>query len=208
MVPDVSAVVNATTFKRPMLAGNMIATVEADGPKFVFSARQASWPAPAATAASAPIEAASVSVPSLLGAEVVSFEGTKSERPDLGDAKIVVTGGRGMKEKENFKHIEKLADVLGGAMGATRAVCDAGLVPNDLQVGQTGKIVAPNLYIAIGVSGAIQHLAGMRGSKVIVAINKDPDAPIFTVADYGLVAKWEDTLPRLIERLTAIKAAA
>ena len=206
MVSDVSAILGPKTFRRPILAGNAVAAVEVQADSFVVSVRQSEWDT--AQPSDGPGEVTSVAVDEsdTLGAQVVRVDAVTSARPDLAEAQVVVSGGRGMKASENFKHIEKLADVLGGAMGATRAACDAGLVPNDLQVGQTGKVVAPDLYIAIGISGAIQHLAGMKGSKVIVAINKDSEAPIFQVADYGLVAKWEDSLAELTERVAAIRS--
>lgn len=204
MVSEAMAIVGPQQFKRPMMAGNVIGTVEVTTSTMVATLRQSEWSPAQPTGGTTPIETISVSSVNTCGSMVEKMVEVKSERPELTDARIVVSGGRGMQNGENFKHLEKLADLLGGAMGATRAACDAGFVPNDLQVGQTGKIVAPNLYIAVGISGAIQHLAGMKGSKVIVAINKNPDEPIFQVADYGLVAKWEDTIPELTQKLGAI----
>ena len=208
MASDVVAVTGAKTFQRPTYAGNALASTEVLSPIVVASARQTDFP-PAAPAASAgAVEAGTATAPNALGAEFVSLHTTKSARPDLSEAKVVVSGGRGMKSGENFKILEELTDLLGGALGASRAACDAGMMPNDLQVGQTGKVVAPNLYIAVAISGAIQHLAGMKGSKVIVAINKDPEAPIFQVADYALIGNWETVIPQLIAEIKKVKGQA
>lgn len=199
-ISDISAVVSGDTFKRPIYAGNAIATVKTTDSKKVLSVRGTAFDGVAKEGGQASIE----SVDFGLGeqkSEFVSQELTKSERPELTSAKVIVSGGRGMQNGENFAMIEALADKLGAGVGASRAAVDAGFVPNDYQVGQTGKIVAPELYIAIGISGAIQHLAGMKDSKVIVAINKDEEAPIFQVADYGLVADLFSVLPELTEAL-------
>lgn len=201
MASEIAAVVGPRRFKRPLLAGNAIGLVEVLTARVVVTGRQTEWPAAQPGSSPAPVAAASVEPGNTLGAEVVGLAQLTSERPDLTEARVVVSGGRGMGSGENFKHLEALADVLGGAVGATRAACDAGMVPNDLQVGQTGKVVAPELYLAVGVSGAIQHLAGMKGSRVIVAINKNAEAPIFQVADYGLVADLFTAVPELIEKL-------
>ena len=185
-ISDIIAVESADTFKRPIYAGNAIATVQCGDPKKVLTARPTGFDA---AEKSGSAEVASVDAAAANGStSVVGRELTVSERPDLGAADIVVSGGRGVGSAENFKIIESLADKLGAAVGASRAAVDAGYMPNDYQVGQTGKVVAPNLYIAVGISGAIQHLAGMKDSKVIVAINKDEEAPIFQVSDYVLVA--------------------
>jgi electron transfer flavoprotein alpha subunit len=210
MVSDVVAVTAANKFRRPVLYGSVLAEVEVLTPTIVATCRQTEFPpsAPGPGYGQAPIRKLAVSGLDARGAKFVSLSAQKSDRPELTDAKIVVSGGRGMREGKNFEQVAALADLLGGAMGASRAACDAGMVPNDLQVGQTGKVVAPNLYIAIAISGAIQHLAGMKGSKVIVAINKDPEAPIFQVADYGLVDTWEKALPVLTEQVKKLKEAA
>jgi electron transfer flavoprotein alpha subunit len=207
MASDVIAVLGTNRFRRPAYAGNALEEIELRGAVIVASVRQTEFaPAAPGTTAGA-VESGTVGNLDALGAEVVGLHATKTARPDLGEAKVVVSGGRGMKAGENFKILEQLTDLLGGALGASRAACDAGMVPNDLQVGQTGKVVAPQLYIAVAISGAIQHLAGMKGSKVIAAINKDPEAPIFQVADYGLVTTWEVAIPALIAEIKKLKAS-
>jgi electron transfer flavoprotein alpha subunit len=200
-ISDIVAVEGADTFVRPIYAGNALATVKSKDAIKVITVRTTAFDAVSATAGSAPIE--SVAAPADSGlSSFVSKEVSKSERPELTSAKIIVSGGRGMANGENFtKVLEPLADKLGAAMGASRAAVDAGFVPNDWQVGQTGKIVAPDLYVAVGISGAIQHLAGMKDSRVIVAINKDEEAPIFQVADYGLVGDLFQLVPTLVEEL-------
>ena len=198
-ISDIISVESADTFKRPVYAGNAIATVQSNDAVKTLTVRPTGFDA-AASGGSA--EVASIeAVAADNSTKVVGRELTVSERPDLGAADIVVSGGRGVGSAENFKIIESLADKLGAAVGASRAAVDAGYMPNDYQVGQTGKVVAPSLYIAVGISGAIQHLAGMKDSKVIVAINKDEEAPIFQVADYGLVADLFEAVPELVESL-------
>jgi electron transfer flavoprotein alpha subunit len=202
-ISDITKVVAPKTFERPIYAGNAIQTVESTDPKIVATVRTASFAA-TGEGGEAPIEAvAAASDPA-----VSSFVGealAKSDRPELTSARIIISGGRAMQKAENFKtYIEPVADKLGAAMGASRAAVDAGYAPNDWQVGQTGKVVAPELYIAVGISGAIQHLAGMKDSKVIVAINKDEEAPIFQVADYGLVADLYTALPEFAAELAKI----
>ena len=196
MISDIVAVESADTFVRPIYAGNAIATVQSSDTIKVITVRGTGFDPAAAEGGSAAIEATAIVKASAISA-FVSEELAKSDRPDLAAAEIVISGGRGMGNGENFEILYKVADKIGAAVGASRAAVDAGFVPNDMQVGQTGKIVAPSLYIAVGISGAIQHLAGMKESKVIVAINKDEEAPIFQVADYGLVADLFDAVPEL-----------
>ena len=197
---------NSLRVQRPMYAGNAVATVELVGSPLLFTVRQTAFdPAPKADA-KAPVTPVSVTADPG-GTTFVGREETRSERPELTDARVVVSAGRGIKSPENFKLVEQLADLFQAAIGASRAAVDAGWAPNDWQVGQTGKIVAPELYFALGISGAIQHLAGMKDSKVIVAINKDEEAPIFQVADYGLVADLFKAAPDLIAELKKLKSA-
>ncbi|MGK3966957.1 electron transfer flavoprotein subunit alpha/FixB family protein [Sorangium sp. So ce118] len=194
-------------YKRPMYAGNAYGICTVATPVHVVSVRQSAFTAAEPAGGKSPIEQAAVVPPSAAAerVEFVSFDQVKSERPELAEAKVVVSGGRALKERFN-EVLDPLADVLGAAVGASRAACDAGYAASDLQVGQTGKVVAPSLYIAVGISGAIQHLAGMKGSKVIVAINKDADAPIFQVADYGLVADLFATVPELVKQVQAARS--
>ncbi len=206
---EVTAIVDAKTFQRPMYAGNAIATVQIEGTPRVVSVRTTAFDAAGKNAQKGTVEKPTVA-PDAAHARMqfVEFAETKSDRPVLTEARIVCSGGRGLKNGENFTiYLEPLCDALGAAMGASRAAVDAGFVPNDLQVGQTGKVVAPELYIAVGISGAIQHLAGMKDSKVIVAINKDEEAPIFQIADYGLVADLFKAVPELTEEVKKLKSA-
>ena len=199
-ISEVTAVQGKNIFERPIYAGNAIEVVESTDSKRILTLRATAFPAREAGGGTAPIEAlASAADPGL--SRYVSENLTRSERPELTSAKIVISGGRGMGSAENFQLLDSLADKLGAAVGASRAAVDAGFVPNDYQVGQTGKVVAPDLYVAIGISGAIQHLAGMKESKVIVAINRDEEAPIFQVADYGLVADLFEAIPELEKAL-------
>jgi electron transfer flavoprotein alpha subunit len=202
--PDITAIVDAKTFQRPIWAGNVIQTLEIAGTPRVISVRGTAMDAAAKGGGKGTVEKVALSPSGSM--QFVEFAETKSDRPVLTEASIVCSGGRGLKNGENFTtYLEPLCDALGAAMGASRAAVDAGFVPNDLQVGQTGKVVAPQLYIAVGISGAIQHLAGMKDSKVIVAINKDEEAPIFQIADYGLVADLFKAVPELTEEIKKLK---
>jgi len=207
MASDITGLNDDGSIVRPTYAGNVMSTVSIESPVKVLTVRGTAFdPAPKAASAAA-VEKAALPADVTGRMRFVSFNETKSDRPALTDAAIVVSGGRGLKSGENFTTVlEPLVDVLGAAMGASRAAVDAGFVPNDLQVGQTGKVVAPQLYVAVGISGAIQHLAGMKDSKVIVAINKDGDAPIFNVSDYGLVADLFKAVPEMADEVKKLKA--
>jgi electron transfer flavoprotein alpha subunit len=207
MASEIIAINDDGTFVRPMYAGNALATIELEGAVRIVTVRGTAFDAAKPSDTAASIEKVKAELdPASLKMEFVSFNEIKSDRPQLTEARIVVSGGRGLKSGENFKTVlEPLVDEMGAAMGASRAAVDAGFVPNDLQVGQTGKVVAPELYVAVGISGAIQHLAGMKDSKTIVAINKDEEAPIFSVADYGLVADLFKAVPEMVEAMKKIK---
>ena len=206
MVTDVLAIeekAGSISYRRPVNAGSMLTTVKVEGDRRVLTVRATAFEAPAANAAPCPIKRFDFDPASLPnGIQFISREERKTDRPDLAEARVVVSGGRPLKDKETFERlVGGLADALGGAIGATRAAVDAGMAPNDYQIGQTGKVVAPELYIALGISGAIQHLAGIKDSRIIVAINKDPDAPIFQMATYGLVGDLHRIVPQLIESI-------
>jgi electron transfer flavoprotein alpha subunit len=206
MVTDVLAIEEkdgSILYRRPINAGSMLATVKVEGTRRVLTIRATAFAAPAADGAQCPIDTFKIDIASLPnGIQFVSREERKSDRPDLTEARVVVAGGRPLKDKETFERlVGGLADALGGAIGATRAAVDAGMAPNDYQIGQTGKVVAPELYIGLGISGAIQHLAGIKDSRIIVAVNKDPDAPIFQMATYALVGDLYQIVPQLIESI-------
>lgn len=207
MASEIVAIESDGTLIRPMYAGNALAALQMEGPRKVATVRATAFDPAEPSAAVSPIESLAVELQTeQLKMEFIGFNQTKNDRPQLTEARIVVSGGRGLRSGENFKLVlEPLVDALGAAMGASRAAVDAGFVPNDLQVGQTGKVVAPDLYLAVGISGAIQHLAGMKDSKVIAAINKDPEAPIFNVADYGLVADLFTAVPEMTEAVRKLK---
>lgn len=200
-ISEIIKIISPDTFMRPIYAGNALETVQTDEVVKVITLRQTAFAPASVGGGNAAIETLAPLAESNLSS-FVELQENKSERPELTSARIVVSGGRGMGSAENFKKLEVLADILKAGIGASRAAVDAGFVPNDYQVGQTGKVVAPDLYIAVGISGAIQHLAGMKDSKVIVAINKDENSPIFEIADYGLVAQWQDVLPELEQLLS------
>jgi electron transfer flavoprotein alpha subunit len=207
MASDIAKLEAPNKFVRPILAGNAYSTVEITTPVICVTVRQSEFEPAGELGAAGSVSSAPAGDINALGAQFDHIDAAKSDRPELTDAKVVVSGGRGMRSGENFKVLEELADLLGAAMGASRAATDAGMVPADWQVGQTGKIVAPQLYFAVAISGAIQHLAGMKGSKTIVAINKNKDEPIFQVADYGVVAEWEKAVPELIAEIKKLKAS-